>query len=305
MPGPFAHFTLFQKAKEYFMAQSLYTSVQQALGDFSDYGLLGSNSPDFPIVACDRLWEEYLHGSTAAAYIGSALSILRPLSGLPRQKFLAWFCGYLSHMVGDATIHPVVNLRVGPYMGHEKLHQICEIHQDAQVYPQLGLVGVTKCNFTRSVIETCCESSGNRTSLDPELVTFWQNLSSAAFPREEVPDFSKWFALYTGIVDKISEEGDWFHVRAITTVFRKKHLVQITPDQIDKTYIHGLPSPAGISISYDDLFNKAIENTVQVWLDFSSALENPASAPFPISARWNLNTGEIVDPKYLFWGVRS
>lgn len=304
MPGPFAHFTLFHKAKELFMAQSLHPSVQQALGDFSDYGLLGSNSPDFPIVACERLWEEYLHGPTAAAYIGAALSILRPISGLPRQKFLAWFCGYLSHMVGDATIHPVVNLRVGPYMGHEKSHQVCEIHQDAHVYPRLGLVGVTKCNFTRSVIDACC-ASGNRLLLDPELVEFWQNLSRSAFPREDVPDFSRWFAIYTGIVDKISEEADWFHVRVITTVFRKKHLVQITPDQINQTYIHGLPSPTGDSISYDDLFNKAIENTVKVWLSFATALEDPASVSFPISGSWNLNTGEIVDPQYLFWGVPS
>lgn len=304
MPGPFAHFTLFHQTKERFMAQSLHPEVQQALGNYYEFGLLGSNSPDFPVVTGDRLWEEYLHGPTAAAYILPALVLLRSLSPLERAKFLAWFLGYLSHMTGDATIHPIVNLRVGPYMGHESEHQICEIHQDAHVYPRLGLVSVTKCNFTRSVIEACCDGN-DRLSLDPSLSDFWCNLSLAAFPKEKAPDFSNWFSLYTGVVDKLAEESDWLHIRVGARLFRKKHLLQITPLQIDQSYIQGLPAPFSRTVSYDDLFNAAIENTLRIWLSFASALENPESISVPLSAAWNLNTGEIIDPKYLFWGVQS
>lgn len=302
MPGPFAHFTLFQKARETFCEQELFPNIQQALGDFSDFGLLGSNSPDFPILAMEPVWEEYLHAQTAAAYIAPAISIIPTLPKKARQKCTAWFCGYLSHMVGDATIHPVVNLRVGPYLGHEEKHQTCEVHQDAHVYTRLGLVELTRCNYTRAIIEACC-SNESRTCLNDELLGFWKSLSNSAFPNEDAPDFNKWFAAYTGVVDKFAEENDWWHIRTLAKVGRKKHLLQIAPDKIDQSFILALPTPTGTPISYDDLFDMAIENTVSAWHSFAAALESPDSLSFPLSAQWNLNTGEIVEPKYLYWPV--
>ncbi|NCO46894.1 MAG: zinc dependent phospholipase C family protein, partial [Vibrio sp.] len=271
-----------------------------ALGKYSTLGLLGSNSPDFPLLVGSKLWEEYLHGPTSAHVIRSALRVLPTLEIEPRRQCLAWFCGYLSHMVGDATIHPSVNLRVGSYNGHEEPHQECEVHMDVYIFPRLGVESATKCDFTRSIIaETCAE--GNRLALNPMIKSFWSSIIQDSFPNEGLPVIDNWFSFYTEIVDKLAEEGDWFLIRLGAWVAGKSHLIQINPGEFERSYIENLPVPGGRNQSFDALFDKAVENTVATWLAFDAALRNPDSLSVPLSLDWNLNTGEIHAPNYLFW----
>jgi hypothetical protein len=300
MPGPFAHFTLFQKAMETFCYGSQWPKIQEMLGNYSEYGKLGSNSPDFPIVALDSIWEEYLHADFASALIYPALQIIPTYPEEVRPKLITWFLGYLSHMVADAVIHPVVNLKVGPYEGHEKDHQMCEIYQDAFIYPDLGLGSVKKCNFLKHIIASCCHPD-NRFLLDPIICEFWKRICATGFSGKEVPFPDFWFAAYTTVVDQVVEESDWFHVRALAWLGEKEHLLQRSPDEIDYSFIDSLVTTSGKIVRYDKIFEIAVQKTVIVWEIFSQALEDFSRLTFPLTAQWNLNTGKIVEPNFIFW----
>ncbi|MDD3473368.1 MAG: zinc dependent phospholipase C family protein, partial [Syntrophaceae bacterium] len=45
------------------------------------------------------------------------------------ERILAWLFGYASHLIADATIHPIVEAIVGPYEENSKEHQLCETTQ--------------------------------------------------------------------------------------------------------------------------------------------------------------------------------
>lgn len=300
MPAPFAHFTLFEKAKEKFCESDDLIRIQTSISDYSEFGLLGANSPDFPIVCFDKVWEGNLHGSTASNYVKAAIDLIPTYPEEVQNKIVSWFCGYISHMVGDAVIHPVVNERVGRYLGHEGEHQRCEIHQDAFIFQTLGLESVGKCEYVKNIVRNCCEES-DRTKLDSELVAFWRKLTETAFPKESVPNFNAWFAAYTGVVDLLSEESEWVSLREMAKKFGKDQLIQVTPENIEETYIYSLPTPDGKTINYQVLFNKAVNFTVKMWRIFGESLEKNKKLKSPFSLKWDLNTGEIVQPEFLFW----
>lgn len=298
MPATFAHFTLFYEA---LAGLTGHDQLRIALKKYSQFGLLGTNSPDFPIVVCNKLWEDLLHGPTAGNVIPPAISLLRSLSGPKLQKCLAWFCGYLSHMVGDTTIHPMVNLRVGPYVGNEIAHQTCEVHQDAYIFTRLNLDEITKCEFIKTVIGSTC-ASHNRLALDSDILSFWESLTSLVFPNEEMPNFHWWYDGYTEVVDNLAEEGIWRHVRSGANKLGKAHLLQIAPDQVDKeAYISSLPLPFNQRASYDQIFSKAITNTVAIWCAFDDVVFSGAQLASPLVGPWNLNTGKINNSEFLFW----
>lgn len=303
MPSTFAHFVLVHEAATALTGRG---QCKIAIKKFFPFALLGANSPDFPlldfpIMFLNKRWEELLHGPTAKSVIVPAIELLNSLTGDNRQRCLAWFCGYLSHMVGDATIHPVVNLRVGPYYeGNEVDHQTCEVHQDAHVFPRLEIGLIKKAEYIQNVVEVC-SSPRNRLALHHEIFDFWESLTQRAFPNEELPNFHRWFDSYTGIVDNLAEESDWPVIRSGAAFFGKAHLLHIDPAEKDLSFIEALPTPREKTISYDELFDMAIANTVEAWTALEKALTGNTALQHPLSAQWDLNTGMIDKDKYLYW----
>jgi hypothetical protein len=53
------------------------------------------------------------------------------------ENELAWVCGYMSHCVVDATVHPIVKAIVGPYQANKEQHRLCELAQDSLLYSEL------------------------------------------------------------------------------------------------------------------------------------------------------------------------
>lgn len=309
MPGTFAHFVLVHEAAA--ALSKAFRQVKIAVNRFGPFTLLGANSPDFPlldfpVMLFSKKWEDLLHGPTAGAVIEPAISLLRSLSGDQRQICLAWFCGYLSHMVADTTIHPVVNLRVGPYDGNEEPHQTCEIHQDAHIFSRLNIGLIKKAEYMQNVVETC-SSPTNRLALRKEIHNFWESMTQSAFPAESLPNFHRWFDAYTGIVDNLAEEDSqegflWpSFLRPVAKVLGKAHLLHINPEKIDPSFINDLLAPHEQKFSYDAIFAKAVQNTVTAWQAVDGALSAGGPLPLPLSAQWNLNTGMIDKSTFLYW----
>lgn len=50
------------------------------------------------------------------------------------ERILTWLFGYVSHLIADETIHPIVEAIVGPYKDNSTKHRIGEMTQDSLVY---------------------------------------------------------------------------------------------------------------------------------------------------------------------------
>lgn len=309
MPGTFAHFVLVHEAAA--SLRATYRQVKIAVNKYARFALLGANSPDFPlldfpVMLFSKKWENLLHGFTAGQVIDPAISLLRSLSDEQRQICLAWFCGYLSHMVADATIHPIVNLRVGPYVGNEVAHQKCEVHQDAHIFSRLKIGVIKKAEYMQNIVETC-SAPKNRFALHKTVFDFWESMTQRAFPGEELPNFHRWYDAYTGIVDNLAEEdvkygSNWPSLlRPIAGVIGKAHLLHIDPNVKDDSFINDLLTPYETKLSYDAIFDKAIANTISAWQAVDTALSSGVSLQHPLSAQWDLNTGMVDQTNFLYW----
>ena len=71
-------------------------------------------------------------------------------------------------MTTDMTIHPVVELRVGPYKGNEGEHRRCEMHQDAFIFPRVMNVGDTGLSEHLATGIGACHAADDEDELDEE-----------------------------------------------------------------------------------------------------------------------------------------
>lgn len=309
MPGTFAHFVLVHEAAA--SLSKTYRQVKIAVNKYARFALLGANSPDFPlldfpVMLFSKKWENLLHGPTAGQIIEPAISLIRHLKKDQRQICLAWFCGYLSHMVADATIHPVVNLRVGPYLGHEVEHQTCEVHQDAHIFSRLKIGLIQQAEYMQSIVETCSDPK-NCLALNKDIFSFWSSMTQQAYPGEELPNFHRWYDTYTGVVDNLAEEGfqpgsRWPSLlRPIAGILGKAHLLHIDPNKKEDSFINGLLTPHKKRLSYDAIFDMAVANTIAAWQAVNIALDSEGSLNHPLTGKWDLNTGMVDKTNFLYW----
>ena len=146
MPGAYAHITLVNQARE--------PARLDAIDEFPDEGKriaaqnlnfleLGAVSPDYPYLAIldgdSGAWADLMHYVNTGGMIQEGIRRARELDGLAQEKCLAWLMGYVAHVATDVTIHPVVQLKVGPYEQNKGAHRHCEMHQDVHIYQRLNL----------------------------------------------------------------------------------------------------------------------------------------------------------------------
>ncbi|RJP17829.1 MAG: hypothetical protein C4529_14060 [Deltaproteobacteria bacterium] len=63
----------------------------------------------------------YEHTNAIAINAHEALKKAWGQSSVPDETKLVWMIGFVSHLVTDATIHPIVQAIVGPYDEHNAL----------------------------------------------------------------------------------------------------------------------------------------------------------------------------------------
>ena len=171
MPGAYAHITLVNLAREPARLEAgpgLPKPAALALGRWFKYCELGAVSPDYPYLALGAAgaaaWADRMHYQRTGDMIKAGIECVRALTGAPRDKALAWLFGYAAHVITDTTIHPVVELKVGPYAQNKKAHRECEMNQDAYIFQRLNIGGVGVADYLESSIEQCGPADG---SLDP------------------------------------------------------------------------------------------------------------------------------------------
>jgi len=306
MPAAYAHITLVNELSE--------PNVLEGINGFSDeaipavlthfkYCELGAVSPDLPYLALmdsdAAKWADKMHYESTCSMISVGAEKVRNLSGSSRDKALAWLLGYAAHVAMDVTIHPVVELKVGPYHGNEMAHRKCEMNQDAYIFDRLNLGGIGLSEHLDSGIGACKASGGG---LDPVIRDLWDSILEEVHPAEyqnNKPDIDKWFKSFVAVVDNFAEEGNKL-IPLARHVAAGKALVYPNRDEVDDTYITGLSTPSG-SMNFDDIFDRAVFNVGSMWASVSKSVIDHDATELAAMGTWNLDTGRDEAGSLVYW----
>jgi hypothetical protein len=309
MPAAYAHLTLVNLLAEPARLEAipgLPRTVIPAVLKWFKFTELGAVSPDYPYLALGdhraQAWADLMHYEETVAVLAAGVEGLRTLRGDARQKGTAWLLGYAAHVATDVAVHPVVQLRVGPYAENKTAHRECEMHQDAYIFPRrmrLGEIGLSE--HLASGIGQCGDPR-DPDRLDPAIETLWRGMLQATYPDEfrgNRPDFTGWREGFRRVVDGIAEEGDHFlplsrHVATGLSLLYPRSV------EVERSYVADLPTPAG-TLSYDALFDRTIEKVGSFWAVVAQAAVRGEVSELAELGAWNLDTGQDPTGAWVYW----
>lgn len=308
MPGAYAHITLVNLAKEPGRLEagpSMEHAAISALLDWFKYCELGAVSPDYPYLAPpftgQARWADLMHYVRTGEMIKAGVAIIRGLSGEEKRKAFSWLLGYTAHVIADVTIHPVVELKVGPYAENKKNHRICEMHQDAYIFQRLALGDVGLSEHLDSGIRKCTLPGGQE--IDPTIATTWRDMLHACHSDafiDGAPNIGSWHLGFGTAVDLAEEGNQLFPLARHVAV--GQGLTYPAADGIDfDAYINNLSVPGG-HLSYDEIFDKAIRHVIEAWHLVAAGVFEGDTRYQNAFGQWNLDTGKDPSGHAVLWG---
>jgi len=316
MPGTYTHLTLAQllTAGKTVRNMKLPKEARDSLLDYTRFCNMGAISPDYPYLSLlsdskmAEHWANSMHHKYGTLTAGNILHIgidyLRKLAGEERQKCLAWFLGYTSHVTADVTCHPVTNLLVGDYEAdNQSAHRISEMHQDVYIFQTRVNGDVRKSEVIKNVVGSCADTA-DKHKIDPHIEKMWRHLLSKAFP-EIFADFKLdihgWHRAVQVFLDDIAEEISVIPSRHIRNFFYKEGIAYPRFNEIDQEkYIKNLKTPKG-SKSFDQIFDYTRRKIVRVWKLISDGIFLGGEAYKEKLKIWNLDTGQEVRTPKVMW----
>ena len=308
MPGAYAHITLVNQFRGTNRLDSLVglpNEVKSVFLDWFMYCELGAVSPDYPYLAVGdsdaAQWANLMHYTHTGKIIHAGIKQLRLLQGAAQSKCLVWLLGYTAHVIADVTIHPIVELKVGTYDDNKTDHRICEMNQDAYIFPRLGVGETGLADHLESGIAACSDTE-DEDLLDRDIVKFWSAMLKEIHPEEFVsnpPDIDKWHNGFNVVVETISELGDHLFPFA-RHLAADSGMTYPSYEGVDRQYIDNLVTPTGHD-SYDDIFDKAVANIGQAWEYVANAVLNNDNEYVAQIVDWNLDTGRDEAGEIQFW----
>ncbi|PCK31318.1 zinc dependent phospholipase C family protein [Pseudoalteromonas piscicida] len=293
MPGAFAHITAANIATENnaLLTMNMPTEAKRILSNKQKYVELGCVSPDYPYLAvgqsAQNKWADLMHYERTGEIIKAAIAYCQTQEGQAQEKCFAWLCGYMSHVAADITIHPVVELKVGPYEQNQTAHRDCEMHQDSFIWQRLNLGEVGLADRVKLNIGSCTNADG---TFDTDIQHIWQHILAlvhADYTDNVAPDFEAWHKGFQLVVDTVEEGYRLFplarHVAAGSGLFYPRQ------DEINQDYIEHLATP-DIPMHYDKIFDKAVNNIrYYITIVANAVFESKACGEI---RNWNLDTGK-------------
>lgn len=308
MPGAFAHIALVNIAKEPARLEAgpgMPADAIAALLDWFKYCELGCVSPDYAYLSIggnQTVWADRMHYEHSGDMVKAGVRALRSLQGETRRKTFAWILGYAAHVVTDATIHPVVELKVGAYAQNKRAHRECEMHQDAYIFQRLNLGEVGLSEHLDSGI-CACGAGANPAAIDADIGSTWHEMLRNCYPAEyavRAPDIDRWHRGFRAVVDDIAEEGNRLMPIA-RHVAVDCGLTYPAAGGIDRlAYIDDIAVPGG-RLSYDRVFDKAARHVIEAWHLIANAVFGNDTRYQTAFGDWNLDTGRDPAGRIVLW----
>ena len=309
MPGAYAHITLVNELRTPARLDRLPDfpdAAKRAVMRHFKFCELGAVSPDYPYLAVlsgDAAgWADRMHYERTGEMIAAgAREVAAMLPGVERDRALAWLLGYAAHVATDMTLHPVVELKVGPYADNRRAHRVCELHQDAYVFQRLNLGPVGLAEHLDAGIWACCDAPDSG-RLEPAVVHLWRRMLATAHPdayRAAEPDPDGWHRAFRRVLDRV-EEGACL-IPAARHLAVDCGLTYPDPGEIDPQYIAALAVPGGGRLHYDAIFDQAVDMVGLLWSAIARSVFESGGVRLAALGDWNLDTGRDAAGDYVMW----
>ena len=305
MPGAYAHMTMVALLNSPNAMTGLGGLSKQELGPLLMYNKffeLGAVSPDYPYLSVAsssaKAWADAMHYRRTGDRIKAGIRFIQKMSGPEKYKALAWLLGFISHVIADVAVHPIVELKVGPYEENQKAHRTCEMHQDVFIYDKMDVGDIYSGNFLKDGIATCTDPN-NADRLDPTICKVWRHMLKTTDRRlyqKNPPKFHAWHRCFKSLVS-FAAPGRffaWSRHMALGDSF----LYPVTPDA---SYIKKLQTPGGDLMSYLKIFRKAKADVREYWAIVARACIAGDETDLPRIKNWNLDTGKDKEGILTFW----
>jgi hypothetical protein len=295
MPGAFTHFILCDQAKS--KRSKLGLELWQLLNRHYRFLFLGAASPDLPYLSLKsgRInWADVMHYEKTNSVVESGYAQLKNslASNTPSEwvKFV-WLMGYVSHLIADATIHPVIEAIVGPYEENKDEHRLCEMTGDSIIYNIYKKTDIRYSEFSE-MVKFCDESR-----YFDGLMDFWKKLILSNYQEKyEEPHPVLWFVTFGEAID--TAEGGSQFVALFRHIGLGVNLIYKTSEEIKKDYpqdylkyFKKVKLPGGSTGSFKKVaFEKAMNNVITAWKKLYDGLKSEIVVT-RIVKNWNLDTG--------------
>lgn len=325
MPATFAH-TLMAKnaidkiariAKEIPVTdpqREKYLEYAGKIGEKNSFVIMGAAGPDYPyltdilttsILQISHTWANRMHYENTLLFIEEGVKKLAAMDKSGESFFirLAWFCGFVSHIVADSYVHPVINSIVhGTYIFTHEEHARCELIQDVYIFWKINGEDITNSNPRNGkvgylkLLEECSDPKDeDMNRVHPEIREFWKDLLEAA--HRDAKDYfadinpDRWHYNYKGRVNFIADPGAIFrHVIGLTG---RAYMIKedIPPNEMEK-YITKISLPNGTTSDYDAVFTHVVTLIVNTWIHiFEDVDKNRPENVATYAKDWDLDTG--------------
>ncbi|MEE4358856.1 MAG: zinc dependent phospholipase C family protein [Desulfococcaceae bacterium] len=308
MSGAYTHITLENEMREPMRLEEIPGFPEEAIITILDYFKfceLGAVSPDYPYLAVDdsgaAAWADAMHYTDTGQMIHAGIRLLRDMEGEAKMKGLAWLLGYSAHVAADMTIHPVVQMKVGPYHENKSGHRTCEMNMDVHIFQRLNLGDIGLSDHLGSGIGLCSEGDSTE-MLDLDVHDLWDNMMKEVYPEDyesNPPDIHKWHSRFNTIVSTIAQAGNIL-MPVARHVAADKGLVYPAADEIDMQYIEDLETPEG-TMHFDDIYERALRNIESMWSMVARGVLEDDAECFETVGNWNLDTGRNEDDELIYW----
>lgn len=307
MSGGYTHITLAQLVIEeacHHRDGLLHQDAKQALGKWKKFCIVGAIAPDYPYLNIfdekSVAWADAMHKGKAVALLRDGAARIRNITdNNMRQKCIAWLFGFASHVATDGTIHPVVNIKVGTYEDHKTEHRECEMSQDVYIHGRLNM-GALEFNRQISTNVAGTADLANEDLMDPDIAQLWEGMLSNVYapllPQLDQPQIHDWHCAMRRMM-KLGESGNKLFPFA-RHVAAEQGLVY--PEIPEKKFIDGLETPGGIMMDFEEIFQKALGNVLELWGWLSLSLQNQPS-PMDNLTSWSLDTGIDENGRMIYW----
>jgi hypothetical protein len=305
MAGAFTHMAIVSGAKDRFDPKTPFGYIFRKKLKFVT---LGCVSPDVPylshLAVLGAGWADVMHYHQTNAIVHNAMHTLRITKD--RDEYwiekLAWLAGYVSHLVADATIHPIVEAIVGPcaHPASKSAHTECEMIQDVMIFDEVRGQELSASEYS-SHLAACRKDAAYAA-----VMTFWSKHAMVTCPSFGEPDTEAMLAKYFAQIDT-AEGGSAFAraFRHIGFAYVYKTVKQLKTNHKDliKKYYTAAALPTGGSGAFrTEGFDRAVTNTFDAWSRMDRYLFSTDNIS-EIIPNWNLDTGfDQVTNKRTYWG---
>ena len=310
MAGTFTHWMVVEEALDKYNRLSLkhpYLSTILGLNHFVGLGAVG---PDYPyltelIGSYFKLhsWADRMHYENTGEFVCRGIRNLLGLKGEEFATCLAWLCGFVTHVVTDSVIHPVVNAIVGPYIFNKTEHRHCELTQDSYIFHEVKGI---ELNYARYVgLFGMCSDPGDPDKISPYLGKFWTETLKASHP-EAAQYFDKigpdtWHKNFLSRIGSAADPIPVFrHFEEEANIAYKK-TNKITPEE-RRRFVDQVKLPGNRTGAFKtDAFNKAVSAVIDMWARLFVDIKNGNPVgPLAYVRNWNLDTG-VNEDKPDYW----